>query len=223
MSRPAPHVVPIFATPFGVVSVPEAQALNGALAALFEEHASRESRAAGASSGPLAFRSCDDLLDWPEEPLRHAMRGILSGVSGVAASISDFSAEQFAALRLEARAWFTIVRPDGCVPPTNHPNSSWLGVYCVTAPPPSAARFDSGMLRLHECRPGTSFQDATYGGLRLPYRPSHCNWRPVPGEMAVFPAAITHEIAMVRGGGELMIVTVRARFASSGQPWMPPW
>ncbi|TLZ15097.1 MAG: hypothetical protein E6K30_13475, partial [Gammaproteobacteria bacterium] len=156
VSSAVPHVVPIFATPFGVVTVPEAQALNPALAALFEEHATRESRAAGASSSPLAFRSRDDLLDWPEEPLRQAMRGILSGVSGVAASISEFSAEQFAALRLQARAWFTIVRPDGCVPPTNYPNGSWLGVYCVAAPPPSDSRFDSGMLRLHECRPGTS-------------------------------------------------------------------
>ncbi|TLZ32619.1 MAG: hypothetical protein E6K29_01145 [Gammaproteobacteria bacterium] len=79
------------------------------------------------------------------------------------------------------------------------------------------------MLRLHECRPGTSFQDATYGGLRLPYRPSHCNWPPVPGQMAVFPAAITHEIAMVRGGGELVIVSVRVRFVASEQAWMPPW
>jgi len=223
VSSAVPHVVPIFATPFGVVTVPEAQALNPALAALFEEHATRESRAAGASSSPLAFRSRDDLLDWPEEPLRQAMRGILSGVSGVAASISEFSAEQFAALRLQARAWFTIVRPDGCVPPTNYPNGSWLGVYCVAAPPPSDSRFDSGMLRLHECRPGTSFQDATYGGLRLPYRPSHCNWPPVPGQMAVFPAAITHEIAMVRGGGELVIVSVRVRFVASEQAWMPPW
>src|SRR2546430_4810121 len=56
-------------------------------------------------------------------------------------SISEFSAEQFAALRLQARAWFTIVRPDGCVPPTNYPNSSWLGVYCVAAPPPSDSQY----------------------------------------------------------------------------------
>ena len=41
--------------------------------------------------------------------------------------------------------------------------------------------------------------------------------------MAVFPAAITHEIAMVRGGGELVIVSVRVRFVASEQAWMPPW
>ena len=78
MSSPAPHVVPIFATPFGVVTVPEAQALNPVLAALFLERASRESGTPGASSGALAFRSRDDLVDRPEEPLRTAIGGIVS-------------------------------------------------------------------------------------------------------------------------------------------------
>src|SRR2546430_12408501 len=53
MSTPAPHVVPIFATPFGVVGVPEAEALNPALAALFAKRATPERRAAGALPGPL--------------------------------------------------------------------------------------------------------------------------------------------------------------------------
>jgi hypothetical protein len=42
--------------------------------------------------------------------------------------------------------------------------------------------------------------------------------------MAVFPAAITHEIAMVRAADALVIVTARVRFvASDHQAWMPPW
>ncbi|TLY85561.1 MAG: sulfotransferase [Gammaproteobacteria bacterium] len=44
MSTPAPHVVPLFATPFGVVSLPEAQTLNPALAALFAERATAQWR-----------------------------------------------------------------------------------------------------------------------------------------------------------------------------------
>ena len=68
------------------------------------------------------------------------------------------------------------------------------------------------------------FQDATHSGIRVPYRPGHYAWRPVPGQMAVFPAAITHEIAMVRAAGALVIVTARVRFvASDHQAWMPPW
>ena len=37
MSMPAAHVVPIFATPFGVVTLPEAAGLNPVLATLFSE------------------------------------------------------------------------------------------------------------------------------------------------------------------------------------------
>ena len=125
--------------------------------------------------------------------------------------------------RLEARAWFTLVRPDGCVPSTSYPNTSWLAVYCVTAPEASKARVDSGVLRLHESRLLTMFQDPTQGGVRLPYRSGHCTWRPVPGEMAVFPAALTHEIALVRSSGMLTLISVRARFVGSGGAWMPPW
>ncbi len=223
MSAPAPHVVPLFATPFGLATLPEAHSLNPELHALFAARASAKWRDPLIGAGPLAFRSRDDLAAWPEEPVQQALRGILAGVSSVAASISDLTAEQFASFRIEARAWFTIVGPDGCVAPTSYPNTSWLAVYCVAAPEPAKERFDSGMLRMHESRPGTMFQDATASGIRVPYRPGHYTWRPVPGQMAVFPAAITHEIALVRASGALVLITARVRYIASDLSWMPPW
>ena len=69
MSTPAPHVVPLFATPFGVVSLPGAQTLNPALAALFAERATAQWRDPLAPQGALTFRSRADLTDWPEEPV----------------------------------------------------------------------------------------------------------------------------------------------------------
>ncbi len=222
MSTPAAHVVPIFATPFGVVTLPAATVLNPALTALFSERAPPQWRA-GHGPGALVFRGREDLGEWPEEPVRRLMREILAGVSAVAASISELTEKEFAALRMEARAWFTLVRPDGCVPSQSYPNSSWVAVYCVTAPEASQARVDSGVLRLHESRLGTMFQDPTQVGVRLPYRSGHCTWRPVPGEMAVFPAALTHEIALVRASGTLTLVSARVRFVGSSGAWMPPW
>ena len=147
---------------------------------------------------------------------------MLRGVSSVAASISDLDGALFAA-RVQARVWFTIVGTDGCVPATSYPNTSWIGVYCVTAPSPAAARPDSGVLRMHESRLGTMFQDPASMAVRVPYRPGHYSWRPVAGQMAVFPAATTHEIALVRSNGPLVAVTARVRFADSGESWMPPW
>src|SRR2546430_2062746 len=83
---------------------------------------------------------------------------------------------------------------------------------------------DTAVGRVLKHRPGPMFQDATHSGIRVPYRPGHYAWRPGPGQMAGFPAAITHEVAMVRAAGALVIVTARIRFvASDHQAWMPPW
>lgn len=223
MSAPAPLVVPIFATPFGVLSLPAADGLNAALAPLFASRAAPEWRDPVATTGARVFRSRDDMCDWPDEPVRRVTQGMLAAVGAVAASINELTAEQLAALRVQARVWFTIVRPDGCVPSTNYPNSSWLAVYCVTAPEPSATRFDSGVLRLHESRCGTMFPDATNSDTVMPYRPGHNTWRPVPGQLAIFPASVTHEIALVRSTGDLVLVTARVRFVGPDQTGVPWW
>lgn len=223
MSAPAPLVVPIFATPFGVVRLAAAPALNATLAELFERRAAQEERNAGGTPGRHLFVSRDDLLAWPEEPVRQALREMLSGVSSVAASISELSAAELAALTVQARAWFTVLRPDGCVPAASYANTSWLAVYCVTAPAASPERADSGVLRIHESRLETSFQDPAHQGSLMPYRRGHCTWHPVPGEMAVFPGALLHEIALVRGAGTVTLLTAAVRFAGASGAWMPPW
>lgn len=223
MSVPAPLVVPIFATPFGVLTLPRADETNGALLALLRSRATAKWHDPGAAPGALVFRSREDLCEWPDEPARLVTQSMLAAVSAVAASVNQFTPERFAALRVQARAWFTIVHPDGCVPSANYPNGSWLAVYCVAAPAPSATRFDSGVLRLHESRYGTMFPDATNSDTVMPYRPGHSTWRPVPGQVAVFPACVTHEVALVRSVGELVLVTARVRYVGSEQTGVPWW
>ena len=219
----SPEVVPLFATPFGVVTLPGARAANAALAAVFAARARPPWAAADPGLPAGTVRSRDDLTEWPEAPVAQLVQEMMAGVTAVAVSLSELGPEQFASLRREARLWFTLIGPNGCVPPHNHPNTSWVAVYCVTAPPPAPARPDSGALRLHEFRPGGMFVDSAQGAARMPYRPGHCTWRPVPGQMAVFPAAITHEIALLRADDPLILVSARVRFAGVDQPWMPPW
>ena len=222
MTAPGPRVVPLFATPFGLVAVPGAATLNPVLAALFAVRATEDRRDPVSGAGAFAFRSRDDLCEWTDDPVRQLVAGILAGVRAVVASINEFNDVQVDALRVESRAWFTIVWPDGHVPPTSHPNASWCALYCVAAPAPSKARFDSGVLRMHESRLGT-FSDATNCVTRIPYRPGHYTWRPVAGELAVFPGSLTHEIALLRGAGSLVLVTARVRFVGPGQTGLPWW
>jgi hypothetical protein len=218
-----PLVVPILATPFGVVPLPEAGALNPTLSSLF---AARMAADASPQANPLCYRSRDDLLEQPEEPeepVRQLAAAIFRGVYTVVENVNEFTSAQLRSFRLEARGWFTIVKPDGCVPAANYPLTAWCGIYCVAAPAFSPTRADAGALRIYETRLGTMFQDATNSVMRMPYKPSHCSWRPVPGQLAVFPASLTHEIALNRGVGELVLVTVRIRFVAPGQQGMPRW
>jgi hypothetical protein len=220
VSAAPPTVVPILATPFGVVPVPDAGKLNAALAPLF---AARAAAGDSPEQNPLCYRSRDDLLDWPEQPVQQLAGELLRGVYAVVAGVNAFTEAQLRSLVPQARAWFTIVRADGCVPATSYPLTAWCGVYCVEAPEPSASRRDSGVLRLYESRLGTMFADASTSMMRVPFTPGHYAWRPVPGQLAVFPASVTHEIALIRSLGQLTLVTLRVRFVGPGQTGVSTW
>ena len=223
LSLPGPRVVPLFAIPFGIVTLPGADALNQALAPLFMARAVEALPGTFARRTPLVFEGRDDLMQWTDAPVRTLLAAMIRGVGAVASSINEMPAEQFAALRVEARAWYSIVRPDGCLPSVQYSNTSWLAMYCVAVPAPSPTRADSGVLRLHESRLGTMFPDATNCDLVMPYRPGHNAWRPEPGQMAVFPAWITHEVALVRSTGDLVLVTARVRYVGQEQAGVSWW
>jgi len=220
-ATPSP-VVPIFATPFGALRLPAAEKLNPIVAGLLAARAAADS-AAAQTANPLCYRSSDDLMDSPDESLRTVSAEILRGVRAVVAAVNDFSDAQLQSFAIQACGWFTIVRQDGCVPACSYPLTSWCAIYCVAAPQPSPERRDSGVLRLYESRLGTMFTDATNSVTRIPYTPGHYTWRPVPGEVAVFPASLTHEIALMRSPGELVLLTVRVRFVAAGQQGLSRW
>jgi hypothetical protein len=214
-------IVPIFATPFAVVSVTDAPGLNGRLLGLF--NASRVPGGPIRQLSPTLAVSGDDLLVSSDPAVQQLANEMYRGVYSTVSALNEFSDAEFTALNLEARAWVTIIKTDGSLPATNYPLTAWCAMYCVAAPPPGASRADSGVLRLHETRLGSMFQDATNSSMRVPFRPSHYAWQPVPGEMAVFPASLTHEIALLRAAGELVLVTMRARFIAPGQQGLSRW
>jgi hypothetical protein len=221
MSVTPPLVVPILAIPFGVVPLADAEALNPALAELFAARMRTDDPAGRCSS--LCYRSGDDLFDWPDDPVRQLKPAIIRGINSVVGAVNDFTQAQLDSFALQARAWFTVVAPNGRVPATNYPLTAWCGIYCVAAPERSATRTDSGLLRLYESRLGTMFADATTAAMQMPFTPGHYGWRPVPGQMAVFPASLTHEIALLRSAAPLVLVTVRVRFVAPGQQGVGRW
>ncbi|HEV7358828.1 MAG TPA: hypothetical protein VGN99_12610 [Steroidobacteraceae bacterium] len=220
MSTASMTVMPILATPLGIATIPEAEPLNLELGALFKQRVAADEALA---VNPLRFSGRDDLLEWPDAPARRLGQHLVGAVYSLVGSVSEISEAQLRALRLEARAWFTVVRPNGSIPAVNYPMTAWCAIYCVAAPQAVDARADSGVVRLYESRLGTTFQDASNAALRIPYASSHYAWRPVAGQMVIFPASLTHEIALLRAAQDLILVTARLRFIASGQQGFSRW
>jgi hypothetical protein len=213
-------VMPILATPLGLAVIPDAQQLNPALRDLFARHAAADRHAA---PNPLRYSSADDLMQWTDPEARQLSDAMAGAVYSLVSSVSDLSETQLRSCKFEMRAWFSIVRTNGSVPAANYPLSSWCVIYCAAAPPPVAERPDSGVVRLYESRLGSTFQDASSAALRIPYSQSHYSWRPEAGSLVIFPASLTHEVALLRGAGELVLVTARCRFIAPEQQGFSRW
>jgi hypothetical protein len=219
----ATGLVPIFATPFAALEIPHSPGLNEELLALFAARATPAYQDPRLRPNPLCFRSRDDLLDWPDAPLRALGSPLLATVAAGVAAANLYTEAQFDALRMQARASFLIVRQNGCVFAASYPLTSWCALYCVSAPPPVPERADSGVLRLYETRLANMFLDAGNWRLRPPFSHGHHLWQPVAGHMALFPATQLHEVTLNRSAAPLVLVQVRARFASAEQDDLPPW
>lgn len=214
------QIQPIMALPFAVQALPEATLLNGKLLELFEARAAGD---AANRRGALCYVSPDDLLEQSDPAVTSTVASMLDTVRSVVRALNDFPDGTLESFRLQARGWFSLVRQFGSIPSRSYPMTAWCAAYCIEAPPPSPERFDSGVLRMHESRLGTMFADATTSAMHGPYALGHCTWRPKPGEMAVFPGSLTHEIALVRSPGTLALMMLRLRFVGPAQTGFERW
>src|SRR6267154_5827027 len=118
MNLTAPTVVPIFASPFGVVPLPRARELDPALGALLAARAAGDGDPSRAAN-PLCYRSRDDLLDWADPTMQSVAADILRGVYTIVAAVNPLSEAQLRSFAPQARAWFTIIRQDGALSSTS--------------------------------------------------------------------------------------------------------
>lgn len=218
-----PTIVPIHATPLGVVPLPGAAKWNAAVADIVTRRAAAGTPGGGSGSEPLVFVGTDDVVTWDDEPVRAMMAEILRGVAWMARGVNRFAAGEFESFQLQARATCLILNRDGGLGARNHPMSAWTGIYCIEAPEPPAERSDSGRLRIYESRMHSMFADATTDTMVLPFRPGHHGYQLAPGVLAMFPGGVMYEIAPVRGAGRLLALTIQVRFVAPGQTGVPRW
>jgi len=208
--------VPVFATPFAAVNTGAQSDFNARLAALCESRRIA-SAVAVEPQDPLRFRGRDDLLESADIAAVEFRRLVLGNASRVIAELSN-DAAAFARLRIQARAWCSIVQRNGHVPAQHFPNASWLAVYCVQAGESEVGFKSAGVLRLYERRLGSMHRDASTSALKSPFGYGNHTWSPVPGWMALFPAYLPHEVSVVRSATSLILVFAMMRFVDAGGP-----
>jgi len=218
-----PTIVPIHATPLGVIPLPEAAKWHAAAAKIISRRAAAEPGRESPRAEPLVCVGTDDAMSWDDPPMRAMMAEILRGIAWMARGVNSFAPGTFESLTLQARAAYLIVNQDGALGARNHSMSAWTGIYCIEAPEPAAERADSGRLRIYETRMYAMFADATTDTMALPFRPGHYGYQLAPGMLAVFPGGAMYEIAPVRGAGRLLALTVQARFVAPGQKGVSGW
>jgi hypothetical protein len=213
----------IFATPFASLPLTSGTRLNSPLAALLRARAQPERREPSSLENPLAFRSREDLFGWPDEPIRQLQAEMLGALAAIVNAASLYPEEHIARLRMQARARFVLIRPDGCLSGSAAYNCSWCMVYCVAAPRPPDSRWDSGAVRLYDLRMRTGFVDAGNAMLRPEFNVNHHIWQPTPGYMTAFPSGVGYEVALNRTPDDILLVIARVRLEAAGQESVLPW
>ena len=222
MSSP-PALRAIFATPFASLPLSSGSTLNPALAALLRARTQPEQREPSTLENALTFRSREDLFGWADEPMRQLQAEMLGALAAIVNAASLYPEDHIARLRLQARARFVVVRPDGCLAGSAANNCSWCMIYCVAAPRPPDSRWDSGAVRLFDLRMRTGFVDAGNAMLRPAFNVNHHIWQPTPGYMTAFPSGIGYEVALNRTPEDVILVIARARLEAAGQESALPW
>lgn len=223
MDAPQLSVMPMFAVPFATVTYADAADLNAALLALIEARRPATPRSALLPARAGVFESREDFLHWPDAPVRELKRRMLDAIATLVAQLAGYEPARLARLALQARGWYSVVEADGMIPARAHPMSSWCATYCVQAPEASPERIDSGVLRFHDPRTGNMYTDPGVADLRRPYGFGHFVARNLPGQLAIFPSWLQHEIAPLQGATPLVLVTAVCRFAPApGTPGAAP-
>ena len=153
------------------------------------------------------FESVWDLFHWSEAPVQQLTRFCHTSVGRVVHRLSDYSDEEFQALRFDYHSWFHVTRTGGYQGVHNHPNASWSGIFCVDPGDELPERPDSGVVRFHDPRAAANYYiDAGCERLKVPHRVGGYQIRHEAGKLVIFPSYLNHEIFPYQGERPRVVV-----------------
>lgn len=211
------QITPAFAVPFVEAQLPQSEALNAELHALFLEREAEGKVRNPATSmriNPGLFESEFNLFSWPEACVQQLREFCWSALSRAIAQLSGYGAAEMNQLQILSHTWFHITRRGGWFGLHNHPMASWSGVYCVSPGRDDGTHPDSGVL--HFANPlslANMYVDAANNRIRAPYGMNGKRFQLKPGQLVLFPSWVQHEVFPFVGDGERITVAFNCWFA----------
>lgn len=213
---PTPVLEPWFAVPVARTRLPDCEALNAELEALFlarEDDAHRNPSPTHLTQQEL-YESRFDLLQWPDPPIARLRAFMIDGIARTIVAATGMPPAVLARLTLHNHTWFHVTRRGGSFVAHNHPMASWSAVYCVRAGEPVADRPDSGVLRFFDPRAGAdAYRDPANARFVAPYVLGSRELRLASGELVVFPSYLAHEVAPFHGPDRRITVATNCWFS----------
>lgn len=210
------QVRPLFAVPFGEVSMASCERLNRELEALFLQRETEEHRNPAPSHVPQleTFESRFNLFRWPEACVQELRHFMLDAIARMVIETTTLRMEDVARLQFHNHTWFHVSRYAGSFIAHNHPLAAWSAVYCVRAGEAVAEQPDSGVLRFLDVRQGAAaYTDPATTPLRRAYALRPAEFHLVPGQMVIFPSYVFHEVAPFYGRDTRITVATNCWFA----------
>lgn len=208
------HVFPRFACPFVIRQIPDCDALNQQLKALFLE---RESDPRYREETPTltlkvkTFESHFDLFKWPDKPVQTLCNFCYQSLGQTIVEVNGVPAKDVARFQVNSHAWYHITRGGGYMGVHNHPMASWSGVYVVDPGDRDPDNRDSGTLRFYDPRNSVNmFMDPANSHLVDPYAASVQVFEPIAGRLVMFPSYLMHDVAPFTGTGTRIVVAFNA-------------
>lgn len=211
------QITPAFAVPFIEAQLPNADALNAELHALFvareAEGGKYRNPATSMRINPGLFESDFNLFSWTEPCVLALREFCWSALSRAIAQLNGYGAAEMDALHILSHTWFHVTRRGGWFGLHNHPMASWSGVYCVSAGRDDGTHPDSGVL--HFANPNAlanMYVDGANNRIRAPYGMNGKRFMLKPGQLVLFPSWVQHEVFPFHGDGERITVAFNCWF-----------
>jgi uncharacterized protein (TIGR02466 family) len=202
------HVTLAFGTPLSTYLWPDSETLNAALSYLILEKEKADQGVQLSNVG--GWHSRPDLFLWSSDCVRKLKDRVTSSTQDMTWLVVTGGKPRKVNLQMEC--WANVSRRGNYNSVHDHPNSTWSGVYYVSAGQADTDDPANGRLELIDPRVGVSLFGREEGLLGGRYF-----IQPVPGLMVIFPSWLRHMVHPFFGSGERISISfnVRVQFEES--------